>query len=51
LEVVDGHSQEKVTEVLMRQPENLREQVEEVSVDMWVVSRKLLKSFQMLGLF
>ncbi len=35
LEVVDGHSQEKVTEVLMRQPENLREQVEEVSVDMW----------------
>jgi transposase len=45
LEVVDGHSQEKVTEVLMRQPENLREQVEEVSVDMWVVSRKLLKVF------
>jgi transposase len=52
LEVVDGHSQEKVTEVLMRQPENLREQVEEVSVDMWGGFPKVIeKVFQMLGLF
>jgi len=36
LEVVDGHSQEKLTEALMTQPLHWREQVEEVSVDMWV---------------
>lgn len=35
LEVVDGHSQEKLTEALMTQPLHWREQVEEVSVDMW----------------
>jgi len=34
LEVVDGHSQEKLTEALMTQPLHWREQVE-VSVDMW----------------
>jgi len=31
LEVVDGHSQEKLTEALMTQPLHWREQVEEVS--------------------
>jgi len=30
LEVVDGHSQEKLTEALMTQPLHWREQVEEV---------------------
>jgi len=37
LEVVDGHSQEKLTE-LMTQPLHWREQVE-VSVDMWRLSQ------------
>lgn len=35
LEVIDSHTIAGVTEALMEQPSDLREQVEEVSVDMW----------------
>ena len=35
LEVIDSHHQSDIIEVLMQQPIELREQVEEVSVDMW----------------
>ena len=35
LEVIDNHTIAGVTEALMEQPSDLREQVEEVSVDMW----------------
>lgn len=35
LEVIDGHTQAQTTEALESQPSQLREQVEEVSVDMW----------------
>lgn len=35
LEVIKGHKQEELIEVLKSQPEEIRDQVEEVSVDMW----------------
>lgn len=35
MEVIAGHVQNKVIEALLEQPFYLREQVEEVSVDMW----------------
>jgi len=35
IEVIDSHKQEDIIEVLNQQPLQLREQVEEVSVDMW----------------
>ena len=35
MEVIDSHHQEDIIEVLKQQPIELREQVEEVSVDMW----------------
>ena len=35
LDVIDGHTQQKVTEALMEQPIEIRERVKEVSVDMW----------------
>lgn len=35
MEVIDSHHQEDILEVLKQQPIELREQVEEVSVDMW----------------
>ena len=35
IEVIDSHKQEDIIEVLKQQPLRLREQVEEVSVDMW----------------
>lgn len=35
LEVIDSHHQEDIIEILKQQPIELREQVEEVSVDMW----------------
>lgn len=35
IEVIDSHQQEDIIEVLKQQPLQLREQVEEVSVDMW----------------
>ena len=34
-EMIDSHPQQDIVEVLMRQPLKVREQVEEVSVDMW----------------
>jgi transposase len=35
IEVIDSHKQEDIIEVLSQQPLHVREQVEEVSVDMW----------------
>ena len=35
IEMIDSHRQQDIVEVLMRQPLEVREQVEEVSVDMW----------------
>jgi transposase len=35
LEVIDSHKQEDIIEILKQQPIELRERVEEVSVDMW----------------
>jgi transposase len=35
VEVIDSHKQEDIIKVLQQQPIELREQVEEVSVDMW----------------
>ena len=35
IEMIDSHRQEEIIKVLMEQPIKVREQVEEVSVDMW----------------
>jgi transposase len=35
IKMIDSHRQQDLVEVLMRQPLKVREQVEEVSVDMW----------------
>lgn len=35
IEVIDGHTQEAIIEKLMQQPLDVRERVEEVSLDMW----------------
>ena len=35
IEMIDSHRQQDIIEVLSRQPVEVREQVEEVSVDMW----------------
>ena len=35
IEMIDSHRQQDIIEVLIRQPVEVREQVEEVSVDMW----------------
>lgn len=35
IEVIDSHKQEDIIEVLKQQSLEVREQVEEVSVDMW----------------
>ena len=35
IEMIDSYRQQDIVEVLMRQPLKVREQVEEVSVDMW----------------
>src|SRR4028119_2258948 len=35
IEMIDSHRQQDIIEVLMREPLKVREQVEEVSVDMW----------------
>jgi transposase len=35
IEMIDSHRQQDIVELLMRQPLKVREQVEEVSVDMW----------------
>ena len=33
--MIDSHRQQDIVEIFMRQPLKVREQVEEVSVDMW----------------
>ena len=35
LEVIDSHKQDDIIEVIQQQPIQVREKVEEVSVDMW----------------
>jgi len=35
IEMIDSHRLDEIIEVLMRQPIEVREQVEEVSVDLW----------------
>ena len=35
IEMIDSHRQQDIIEVLIRQPVEVREQVEKVSVDMW----------------
>lgn len=43
LEVIDSHQQEEIIKVLKQQPLLLREQVREVSVDMWVGFKKVIQ--------
>jgi transposase len=43
LEVIDSHKQEDIIEVLKQQPLEIREKVEEVSVDMWGGFPKVVK--------
>ncbi len=38
IEVIDSHKQEEIIKALKQQPLEVREQVEEVSVDMWVTT-------------
>jgi transposase len=43
IEMIDSHRQQDIVEVLMRQPLKVREQVEEVSVDMWGEFPKIIE--------
>ncbi|WP_333230324.1 transposase [Microcoleus sp. BR0-C5] len=43
IEMIDSHRGEEIIEVLMEQPIEVREQVEEVSVDMWGGFPKVIK--------
>lgn len=43
LEVIDSHKSEEIIEVLKQQPLSMREQVREVSVDMWGGFPKVIK--------
>ncbi len=43
LKVIDGHTQAQVAEALESKPFELREQVEEVSIDMWGGFPKVIK--------
>ncbi|WP_245555438.1 ISL3 family transposase, partial [Baaleninema simplex] len=43
IEVIDSHQQEEIAEVLLQQPLEVREAVEEVSVDMWEGFPKLIE--------
>src|SRR4028118_615908 len=43
IEMIDSHRCEEIIEVLMTQPIEVREQVEEVSVDMWGGFPKVIK--------
>lgn len=43
LEVIDSHKSEEIIEVLKKQPLSMREQVQEVSVDMWGGFPKVIK--------
>lgn len=42
MEVIDSHKQKDIIEALKQQPIDLREQVREVSVDMWAGFRKVV---------
>ncbi len=41
IEMIDSHRQQDIIEFLIKQPFELREQVEEVSIDMWEDFQKL----------
>ena len=43
IEMIDSHRSEEIIEVLMTQPSEVREQIEEVSVDMWGGFPKIIK--------
>jgi transposase len=43
IEMIDSHRQQDIVEVLIQQPLEVREQVEEVSVDMWGGFPKIIK--------
>jgi transposase len=43
LEVIDSHKQDDIIEVLKQQPIEIREKVEEVSIDMWGGFPKVVK--------
>jgi transposase len=43
IEMIDSHRCEEIIEVLMKQPIEVRKQVEEVSVDMWGIFPKVIK--------
>lgn len=41
--MIDSHRQQEIIEVLVKQPFEVREQVEEVSIDMWGGFPKVIK--------
>lgn len=43
LEVIDSHKSDEIIEVLKAQPQAMRENVKEVSVDMWGGFQKVIK--------
>jgi transposase len=43
LEVIDSHKSKEIIEVLKQQPQAIRENVKEVSVDMWGGFPKVIK--------
>jgi transposase len=43
IEMIDSHRSQEIIEVLIKQPIEVRKEVEEVSVDMWVGFPKLIK--------
>ncbi|MCC8455748.1 transposase, partial [Streptomyces rochei] len=43
IEMIDSHRSEEIIEVLMKQAIEVREQVEEVSIDMWGGFPKVIK--------
>jgi transposase len=48
IEMIDSHRQPEIIEALIKQPFEVREQVEEVSIDMWGGFPKVIEQvFQM----
>lgn len=43
LEVIDSHKSDEIIAVLKQQPQGMREQVQEVSVDMWGGFKRVIK--------
>jgi transposase len=43
LEVIDSHKSDEIIEVLKKQPQEIRENIKEVSVDMWGGFQKVIK--------